>query len=30
MCSPPMRVVFGDVTVQDTAHGLSVSIPGTF
>ena len=30
MCSPPMRVVFGDVTVQDTAHGLSVSFPGTF
>jgi len=29
-CSPPMRVVFGDVTVQDTAHGLSVTIPGTF
>jgi hypothetical protein len=29
-CSPPMRVVFGDVTVQDTAHGLSVTIPGPF
>lgn len=29
-CAPPMRVVFGDVTVQDTAHGLSVTIPGLF
>ena len=29
-CSPPMRVVFGDVTVQDIEHGLSVTIPGTF
>jgi hypothetical protein len=29
-CSPPMRVVFGDVTIQDTAHGLSITIPGPF
>jgi hypothetical protein len=29
-CSPPMRVVFGDVTVQDVEHGLSVTLPGPF
>jgi len=29
-CSPPMRVVFGDVTVTDAEHGLSVTLPGTF
>jgi hypothetical protein len=29
-CSPPMTVVFGDVTVQDIEHGLSVTIPGPF
>src|SRR5262245_43430646 len=27
-CSPPMRVVFGDVTVQDVEHGVSATIPG--
>lgn len=29
-CSPPMRVVFGDVTVQDAEHGVSVTLPGPF
>jgi len=29
-CSPPMRVVFGDVTVTDTTSGISTTIPGTF
>jgi hypothetical protein len=29
-CSPPMSVVFGDVTVQDVEHGLSVTLPGPF
>lgn len=29
-CSPPMTVVFTDVVVSDTAHGLVESIPGTF
>ncbi|MET9275141.1 hypothetical protein [Kribbella sp. NPDC003557] len=29
-CSPPMTVVFGDVTVTDTTNGISVTLPGTF
>ena len=29
-CSPPMRVVFGDVTVTDLTNGFSVVLPGTF
>jgi hypothetical protein len=29
-CSPPMTVVFTDVTVTDTTNGISRSIPGTF
>ena len=29
-CSPPMRVVFGDVTVTDTAHGVTTTIAGPF
>ncbi len=27
-CSPPMTVVFVDVTVTDTTNGISVSFPG--
>ena len=29
-CSPPMTVVFGDVTVTDVSHGISVTLPGPF
>ena len=29
-CSPPMTVVFGDVTVTDAAHGVTATIPGPF
>ena len=29
-CSPPMSVVFGDVTVTDLTHGVTTTIPGTF
>jgi hypothetical protein len=29
-CSPPMTVVFTDVTVTDTTNGLSQSLPGPF
>lgn len=27
-CSPPMSVVFSDVTVTDTTHGISAFFPG--
>lgn len=29
-CSPPMTVVFGDVTITDAEHGLSITLPGPF
>lgn len=29
-CSPPMSVVFTNVTVSDEEHGLSVTFPGPF
>ena len=29
-CSPPMTVVFSNVTVTDTTSGISKSFPGTF
>ena len=29
-CSPPMSVVWTNVTVTDTEHGVSKSFPGTF
>jgi hypothetical protein len=29
-CTPPMTLVFSDVTVSDAAHGLSVTFPGPF
>jgi hypothetical protein len=29
-CSPPMTVVFGDVTVTDTTNNLTVTIAGPF
>lgn len=29
-CSPPMTVVFTDVTVTDTTNGISTSLSGTF
>jgi hypothetical protein len=29
-CSPPMTVVFTDVTVSDTTNGLTHTFPGTF
>src|SRR6266480_6697232 len=29
-CSPPMTVVFTDVTVTDTTNGISVNLRGTF
>jgi hypothetical protein len=29
-CSPPMTVVFTDVTVTDTTNGLTKTFPGTF
>jgi len=29
-CSPPMSVVFGDVTVADTTNGISEVLPGVF
>jgi hypothetical protein len=29
-CSPPMSVVFGDVTVTDATNGISTVLSGTF
>jgi hypothetical protein len=29
-CSPPMSVVFSDVTVMDTTSGITTTLPGTF
>lgn len=29
-CAPPMSVVFTDVVVSDTEHGLTEALPGTF
>ena len=29
-CSPPMTVVWTNVTVTDTEHGVTRSLPGTF
>lgn len=29
-CSPPMSVVFGDVTVTDLSHGVTTTIAGPF
>jgi hypothetical protein len=29
-CTPPMTVVYTDVTVTDTTNGISQSFPGTF
>ena len=29
-CSPPMTVVFTDVVVSDTEHGVTQRFPGTF
>jgi hypothetical protein len=29
-CSPPMTVVWSNVTVTDTEHGVTASLPGTF
>lgn len=29
-CSPPMTVVFGDVTVTDTTNGVTATLPGMF
>lgn len=29
-CSPPMTVVFSDVSVTDTTNGVSTGLPGTF
>lgn len=29
-CSPPMTVVFTNVTLTDTTNGISANIPGTF
>ena len=29
-CSPPMTVVFSNVTVTDETHGITVVVPGTF
>jgi hypothetical protein len=29
-CSPPMTVVFTNVTVSDVEHGVTKSFPGTF
>jgi hypothetical protein len=29
-CAPPMRVIFGDVTITDLTNGISVTLPGTF
>jgi flagellar capping protein FliD len=29
-CSPPMTVVFGDVTVTDTTNGISTTLSGLF
>jgi len=29
-CSPPMTVVFSNIVVTDTVHGVSTSVPGTF
>jgi hypothetical protein len=29
-CSPPMSVVFGDITVTDTTNGITTTLPGLF
>jgi hypothetical protein len=29
-CTPPMTLVFSNVTVSDAEHGLSASFPGPF
>jgi hypothetical protein len=29
-CSPPMSVVFGDITVSDTTNGITTTLPGLF
>ncbi len=29
-CSPPMTIVFTNVKVEDTEHGISKNLPGTF
>jgi hypothetical protein len=29
-CSPPMRVVFGDVTITDLTNGISITLSGPF
>lgn len=29
-CSPPMRVVFGDVTITDLTNNLTITLPGPF
>lgn len=29
-CSPPMSIVFGDVTVTDTTNGVTATLLGTF
>jgi len=29
-CSPPMTVVFSNITVTDVAHNVSATVPGTF
>lgn len=29
-CSPPMTVVFSDVSVTDTTNGITAALPGTF
>jgi len=29
-CTPPMTVVFTDITVTDTTSGISATFPGTF
>jgi hypothetical protein len=29
-CTPPMTVVFTDVTVSDAEHGITESFPGTY
>jgi hypothetical protein len=29
-CSPPMTVVYGDVTVTDTTNGVTAVLPGPF
>jgi hypothetical protein len=29
-CSPPMSIVWGDVTVTDETSGITTTVPGTF